>query len=233
MPARMNSLCPARRLRPTLTTTSAYFCMDWANSFLFIMTSWRVIRVYSLSIAIFMPKYNQSCPNKNSPAVSVGEFCVKLDFELQVERPLPGTHEGLARTVFLDAVDVHLRRANHKIHVVDAGVAARRVELFIGQLFAARQREAIGAPNGDMTGCILVKKRVVEEMSPPGDGGAGGDEGNFAQVGGAFIRIDQLLQDRLVLFRAHLDNFPLLKCDREIFDQTAAIAEWERGMDSS
>ena len=90
-------------------------------------------------------------------AFGFGLFCVKC--------PFTGAHDGLARAIFLDAIDVHLRGADHKIHMGDARVAARGVELFIGQFLAAGQSEAIGAPDRNVTGGILIEERVVKEMT--------------------------------------------------------------------
>ncbi len=123
-------------------------------------------------------------------------------------------------TVLGDPVDVHLRGADHEIHMVEAGIAAGRVELLLGQLLAAGQGEAIGAPNGDMTGGILIKQCVVEEVPAPGDGRAGGHKGNLAKPAGAFIRIDQFLEDGLILFGMDLDDPAILKGYTEIFDQS-------------
>ncbi len=80
-----------------------------------------------------------------------------------------------------------------------------------------------------MTGRILVKQRVVKEMSALGNRGAGRNKRNFTQPCGAFIGIYQFLQERFILFRRDFDDFPVLKRDRKIFDQAAAIAKRECG----
>ncbi len=50
---------------------------------------------------------------------------------LNVKCPFTRPHDGFARAIFSDAVDVHLWGADHEVHVGEAGVPARGVELFI------------------------------------------------------------------------------------------------------
>ena len=125
-------------------------------------------------------------------------------FVLHVKCPFSLTHDRFAPAIFLDAVNVHLRGADHKVHVVQADIPAALRELFIAQFFTARECEAIGTSDGDVAGGILVKERVVEEMSALCDGGAGRYKRHFTETVRALICIHQFLQDGLTFFRAHL-----------------------------
>ena len=119
---------------------------------------------------------------------------------LHIKRPFAGAHDGFTCAIFPDAVDVHLRGADHEVNMGEAGVPASGIELFICQLFAAGECEAIGAPDRDMTGGILIEERVVEEMSASGNGGAGRDQRHFAQAGARLRRCRPVFEGSLHSF---------------------------------
>src|SRR5258706_7296966 len=97
----------------------------------------------------------------------------RLSFALCVDCPFARAHHGFKGTVLFDAINIHLRRADHEIHVVEADVASSRDKFFIGQFFTSDEREAVRASNGDVTGSVLVEEGVVEKMSALGNGGTG------------------------------------------------------------
>src|SRR5215212_200031 len=95
---------------------------------------------------------------------------------LYVKCPFALAHHRLRCSISGASVDVHLRGADHKVHVVEAGVASGGVELFIAQFLATCQGEAIGASDGDMAGGVLIVERVVEEMPALGNWRTGRDQ---------------------------------------------------------
>src|SRR5687768_4199085 len=118
--------------------------------------------------------------------------------------------------IFIDAIDIHLRGADHKIDVIQADVTARSNKFFVVQLFTANQCETVCAPNGNMAGGILIEKCVVEEVPAPGNGGAGWDERNFTETSRPIIGVNQFFQDRFVLLCVDFDNPAILEGHAEI-----------------
>jgi len=148
---------------------------------------------------------------------------------LHLERPLALAHDGLARAVLLDAVDVHLVRADHEVDVRQADVAAALHELLVADVLRAVQVDAVGASQRQVTGGVLVDQRVVEEMSTLGDGRRERHQRHLAEVGCAFVGLDQLLERGLALPRADPGHAALLEGQAEVLQQGAAVAERDRG----
>jgi hypothetical protein len=65
--------------------------------------------------------------------------------------------------------------------VIEADVASSGVKLFIVQFLASSECEAIGASDSDMTGCVLIKKGVIEKVSALGDRGTCRDKRYFTK----------------------------------------------------
>src|ERR1043165_9784646 len=59
------------------------------------------------------------------------DFIYWLIEVLDLKRPFALAHHGLACPVFLESIDVHLRRSDHQVHVVDAGIASCSIELLV------------------------------------------------------------------------------------------------------
>ena len=102
-------------------------------------------------------------------------------------------HDGFACAILFDAINIHLRGADHEIHMIEADVAARGDKLLVGQLFAADEGEAVGASDGDMAGGVFVEERVVEYMSAFGNRRTRRDERHFAEPRRTFVGVNQFL----------------------------------------
>src|SRR5688572_8067087 len=120
--------------------------------------------------------------------------------------------------VLRDAVDVHLRGADHEIHMVEADVSAALDEFLVGEFLASREGKAVGATDGDMAGCVLVKERIVKEVSALRDGGAGRDEGHFPKPMRTFVCVHQLLQRGFTLLCGDFCDASILECYFKIFN---------------
>ena len=101
---------------------------------------------------------------------------------LQGDCPFTLTHDRLVFAVFGDAVNVHLRRADHEVDMVEAHVASSGDKFVVVQLSSSGEGEAVRTSNGDVTGGVLVEERVVEERSAFADGGGSRDKGDFTEA---------------------------------------------------
>ena len=74
-----------------------------------------------------------------------------------------------------------------------------------------------------MAAGIFIKQRVVKQDARLVDGAVIRHERAFAEVGGAFVHGDELLQQSLVRARVRLDGAAVLEADGEILDELALI----------
>src|SRR5215213_2883414 len=84
-----------------------------------------------------------------------------------------------------------------------------------------------------MTGRVFIEECIVEEVSACSNGGTGRNECDFSEMGGAFIRVNQFLEDGFIPFCTDFDDSSIFESNIEIFDQAAAIAERKGRMDSA
>src|SRR5215216_7458943 len=84
-----------------------------------------------------------------------------------------------------------------------------------------------------MTGRVFIEERIIEEVSASSNGGTGRNECDFSEMGGAFVRVNQFLEDGFIPFCTDFDDPSILKGDIEIFDQAAAVAERKGRLDSA
>ena len=84
-----------------------------------------------------------------------------------------------------------------------------------------------------MASRVLVEQRVVEQDAALADRRRVGNQRSFSQIGGAFVHIDELAQQRLVLFRVPFDGFALMEADPEVLDQLPVVAQGLAGVDDA
>ena len=84
-----------------------------------------------------------------------------------------------------------------------------------------------------MAGRVLVEQRVVEQDAALADRRRIRNQRSLAQIGGAFVHVDELAQQRLVLFRVPFDGFALMEADPEILDQLPVVAQGLAGVDDT
>src|SRR5687768_1343156 len=102
---------------------------------------------------------------------------------LHVERPFAGAHHGLAPAILSDAIDIHRRGTDHEVDVGHAGVPTRGVELLVSEFLTARESEAVGAADRNVTGGVLIEESVIEEVTAPGNRGTDRHKSHFPEAG--------------------------------------------------
>lgn len=136
-----------------------------------------------------------------------------------LKRPLPAAHDGFWRAVLLEPVHVHLTRADHKVNVDRAVVAAGCSELIVGHPFPALQAESVRPAQRDMTGRVFVKEHILKEQPGARDGRTARHQRHFSQPTRTFVALDQSAQDGFVPFGHYVGYVPLfaflssLMCD--------------------
>ena len=71
--------------------------------------------------------------------------------------PLPRAHHGLRTARCVDAVHVDVIRSDHLVDVNQTAVRAVRRELFLREAVTILQACAVGLPQGNVAGSILVE----------------------------------------------------------------------------
>ena len=78
-------------------------------------------------------------------------------YELELKCPFALPHHRLVCAVLGYAVNIHLWRADHEVHMVETDVPAGGDKFLVVQFLSTRKGEAVGASNGDVAGCVLVE----------------------------------------------------------------------------
>src|SRR5512140_2816440 len=119
---------------------------------------------------------------------------------LYLKCPFPGPHDRLKAAILADAVDVHFTRADHEVDMDETLVASAGCEFLVGHFSSALDRGAVGIPQGDMTGRVFVKERIVKKNATLADGGAVRHQRYLPQATGIFIGLEKPAQIVLSLF---------------------------------
>ena len=139
--------------------------------------------------------------------------------------PLAVTHEGLGLAGGVEAVYVHGGGADHPVDVDEGGVGAELGEVGFGLMFAVDEAGGVGLAEGDVGGGVFVEEGVPEEQAGLGDGGRVGDEGDFAEAGGAFVRRDEALERVEAGGGVGLGDAAVGEGDGDVFDQRALVGK--------
>ena len=141
------------------------------------------------------------------------------------ERPFALTEDRNGPAIAGDRVDVHVGGADHKVHVEHGIVDAQGAALLQGHGLVALDRIGKAHAQRQMAGGVLIEQGVVKQQAGFGDRGVHGDERTFAQIGGAFVHRDHLLQQRLILLCLYLDGLAVFEADGKVLDQLALIGQ--------
>ena len=95
--------------------------------------------------------------------------------------------------------------------------------LFIGVIFVTF--EAIVEPSAEsqVTACIFIEERIIEEHACIVYWRIIGDEGDFTKISRAFIHCDHLFKHILIFFCSYLYHLSVFELYPEIFDELALI----------
>ncbi len=83
----------------------------------------------------------------------------------------------------------------------------------------------VGLTKGNVTGCVFIKQRILEQDATAGDGRGMGDKGDLAQTSGAFIRIQHTFKHILPACCVHLHNAPGLKPDLNPVNECTLVGQ--------
>ena len=97
-------------------------------------------------------------------------------------------------------------------------------------LFLAHGETALKAlgkalADGEVAGRVFVEEGVVEEDAHLGDGGAGRDQGDLAEVGRALVGLEDGLEGVIARLRPEIDDLAAREPEPEAVDQAAVIVE--------
>jgi hypothetical protein len=90
--------------------------------------------------------------------------------QITLKYPLTPAHERLRVARGRDTVQINFTRSDHPIHVNQAFVRAPRRKLFLAELIAAFQTRAVGLPQRNVAGGVLIEQRIQKLQSAGSDG---------------------------------------------------------------
>lgn len=132
-----------------------------------------------------------------------------------------------------DAPDVQVVGADHEVDVRAGLVHTRSQQLSPVHVKAAGQALREPCPQGQMTACVFVVQRVIEEDARLAYGSVLRDERALTQAAAVLVRFDDVPEDVLAAFGPEVDDPARLEPKPEVAHHTARMHEGHGRVDDA
>ena len=117
------------------------------------------------------------------------------------ESPVSAAEYRFTAAVGEDAVDIHIRGTDHKVHMYEAVIQSFLLQFFLAHRLAAFEAKRVSFADGEMVGGILIEQGVIENQSLSAKSATMGHQRDFTETTGAFIGLDQAFQGFVTIIR--------------------------------
>ena len=134
-------------------------------------------------------------------------------------------HDCDRLTGALSTDDCKISRADHEVLMYERMIYTVLTQFILRHIFAVLYAGWICLSEGEVTGCILVEQRVVEENAALRDRRIMRDESHLAQIEGTFVCLQKLLQMFTPLFRIVAHDLPVAERKAESVNQIPVVVQ--------